>query len=102
MRIFVSYRREDTSGHAGRLADALASRYGREHVYLDVDTIPLGSTFAQEIARAVTSSDVLIALIGRGWLDASGPGGGRRLDDSDDYVRREIETALAGGIVVVP
>jgi hypothetical protein len=102
MRIFVSYRREDTSGHAGRLADALASRYGREHVYLDVDTIPLGSTFAHEIARAVTSSDVLIALIGRGWLDASGPGGGRRLDDSDDYVRREIETALAGGVVVVP
>jgi hypothetical protein len=102
MRIFVSYRREDTSGHAGRLADALASRYGREQVYLDVDTIPLGSTFAHEIAGAVTSCDVVIALIGRGWLDAAGPGGGRRLDHSDDYVRREIETALAGGVVVVP
>jgi hypothetical protein len=102
MRIFVSYRREDTSGHAGRLADALASRYGRDHVFIDVDTLRLGSPFADEIARAVTSCDVLIALIGRGWLVAAGPGGGRRLDDPGDYVRLEIETALAAGVVVVP
>jgi TIR domain-containing protein len=102
MRIFVSYRREDTSGHAGRLADALASRYGRDHVFIDVDTLRLGSPFADEIARAVSSCDVVIALIGRGWLVAAGPGGGRRLDDPGDYVRLEIETALAAGVVVVP
>lgn len=63
MRIFVSYRRGDTGGHAGRLADALASRYGRHHVFIDVDAIRLGSPFEDAIVRAVASCDVLVALI---------------------------------------
>lgn len=102
LRIFLSYRRDDAGGHAGRLYDLLAARYGDEHVFMDVDAIPLGTDFAAAIGRAVASCDVLIALIGRDWLGAADPAGRRRLDDPGDYVRIEIESALAADVVVVP
>ena len=102
LRVFLSYRREDASGHAGRLYDLLAARYGTERVFMDIDAIPLGSEFAETINRAVASCDVLIALIGRDWLEAKDADGHRRLDDPDDFVRREIESALGQGVVVVP
>jgi len=69
---------------------------------MDIDAIPLGSEFGQTISRAVASCDFLIALIGRGWLQAADSDGHRRLDDPDDFVRREIESALAHDVVVVP
>jgi hypothetical protein len=98
----LSYRRDDASGHAGRLYDLLAARYGAEHVFMDIDAIPLGSEFGEAINRAVASCDVLIALIGRSWLEATDSAGQRRLDDPDDLVRREIESALAQDVRVVP
>lgn len=102
LRVFLSYRRDDASGHAGRLYDLLAARYGAERVFMDVDAVPVGSDFDAAISRAMASCDVLIALIGRGWLQATDAGGRRRLDDPDDFVRREIESALTEGVVVVP
>jgi hypothetical protein len=102
VRIFLSYRRDDASGHAGRLYDLLANRYGAEHVFMDVDAIPLGSDFAATIKRAVAACDVLIAVIGRDWLRATDADGRRRLDDPHDYVRLEIESALERGVAVVP
>jgi TIR domain len=102
LRVFLSYRREDASGHAGRLYDLLAARYGHEHVFMDIDAIPLGSQFGETINRAVASCDVVIALIGRSWLSASAADGRRRLDDPDDFVRRELESALTEDVVLVP
>jgi hypothetical protein len=97
----VSYRRGD-SGHAGRLYDALSSRFGADNVFMDVDTIDPGADFAEVINRAVTSCDVVIALIGRGWLTANDIEGRRRLEDPDDFVRLELESGLAHDIVVIP
>ncbi len=102
MKIFLSYRREDTSGHAGRLYDLLARRYGAEQIFMDIDAIPVGSEFAKEIHRAVASCDVFIALIGPRWAQVTGPDGSRRLDDEDDYLRQEVESALASDVRVVP
>jgi hypothetical protein len=65
MRIFLSYRRDDASGHAGRLYDALSARFGAENVFMDIDTIDLGADFVQVITEAVASCDVLIALLGQ-------------------------------------
>ena len=93
-RIFISYRRADTSNQAGWLADRLAGHFGRSQVVRDVDSIQLGNDFADVIAAAVTSCDVLLALIGHQWL-AAAPGG-------DDYVRVEIESALTRGVQVIP
>jgi len=102
LRVFVSYRREDTSGHAGRLYDALAARFEPENVFIDVDTIAPGSDFAESIDRAVTSCDVVIALIGRAWITAADAQGRPRLDQPDDFVRLELESALSHDIVVIP
>jgi hypothetical protein len=100
--IFISYRREDTAGHAGRLFDRLAERFGREEVFMDVDTIQPGQTFARAIAERVDSSLALVALIGDQWLNIKDKEGRRRLDNPDDFVRREIRAALDRGITLIP
>ena len=97
--IFVSYRRDDSSGHAGRLADRLVEHFGRNRIFVDVDTIEPGEDFVAVIENAVGSCDILIAVIGRNWLSASGSG---RLDNPNNFVRLEIATALRRDIRVIP
>jgi hypothetical protein len=100
-RIFISYRRQETAYAAGWLYDRLAGRYGKDQVFKDVDSIELGDDFVDVLTRAVASCDVLLALIGDEWLTVTDKEG-RRLDDPSDFVRLEIETALARKIRVVP
>lgn len=99
--IFISYRREDTSGYAGRLFDSLAKHFGKQ-VFMDIDTIEPGVDFVQVIEQAVSSCDVLIALVGRQWLTVADTTGHRRLDNPEDFVHIEITTALNRNIRVIP
>jgi hypothetical protein len=101
-RIFISYRREGTAYSAGWLYDRLAEHFGAGQVFKDVDSIELGDDFVEVITRAVSRCDVLLALIGEEWLTAATPSGDRRLDDPEDFVRLEIEAALARRIRVIP
>ena len=101
-KIFISYRRDDTGGHAGRLYDRLVQHFGRENVFIDVDTIGPGVDFVEAVNHAVAACDRLIAVIGRDWLTAPGARGSWRLDDPEDLVRLEIATALQQGIRVIP
>src|SRR5215470_6841136 len=100
--IFISYRREDTAGNAGRIYDRLVDRFGRERVYRDVDSGQPGEDFVEAIRSRVEGSDVLLALIGPNWLKATDESGGWRLASEDDLVRVEIATALERGIRVIP
>ena len=100
--IFVSYRRHESKDFAGRLYDRLADRFGEGQVFMDVDTIEPGVDFAEEIARAVAACQVLLAIIGPGWLTVTDKRGQRRLDDPDDLVRLEIGAALAREVRVIP
>ena len=97
--IFISYRRSDSQGVTGRIHDRLRSEF--ENVYVDVDSIGFGEDFFVAIEEALGLSDVLLAVIGMNWLDAS-DARGRRIDNPDDLVRHEIRTALAKGIRVIP
>jgi TIR domain len=101
-RVFISYRRRETSGLAGRLYDRLAVRFGDDQVFMDVDAIALGVDFAEVITQAVSTCEVLLAVIGPGWLTATDEDGRRRLDDPDDLVRLEITAALDRNIRVIP
>ncbi len=101
-RILLSYRRDDSSGHAGRLYDRLSQHFGRDNLFMDVDTIALGLDFVEAIQDAVGSCDVLLAVIGRQWLTSTDSQGHRRLDNPEDFVRLEITTALERGIRVIP
>jgi TIR domain/NACHT domain len=100
-RIFLSYRREDAAYPAGWLFDRLADRYGAGQVFKDVDSIELGDNFVEVITSAVSSCDVLLALIGPQWLAVADGHGQRRLDSPDDFVRLEIQVALTRSKVLV-
>jgi len=102
VKIFISYRRDDTGGRAGRLSDQLTARFGGRDVFQDVRTVLPGHDFTVQVQQAIEGSAVVLVLIGPHWLRTA-PGDERtRLDDPDDYVRREISTALATGAAVVP
>jgi hypothetical protein len=104
-KIFLSYRREDSADVTGRIFDHLERRFGREHLFLDVDSIPYGDDFRRRINDALNHTGVLLAIIGDAWLTASDPANStfaRRLDDPNDYVGVEISEALRRGITVFP
>ena len=102
VKIFISYRRDDTNGIVGRIDDRLVNEFGRKNVFKDVDSIPLGSDFRHILGEAVSQCDVLLAVIGKGWLGATDRAGKRRLEAKNDFVRVEVEAALERGIPVIP
>jgi hypothetical protein len=99
--IFISYRRTDSADITGRIYDRLIDRFGKEHVYKDVDSVPLGVDFRKHVGDLVQRCDAVIAIIGGQWVTVQS-GDARRLDDPRDLVRIEIASALARGIPVVP
>jgi hypothetical protein len=100
--VFISYRRDDSAGHAGRLYDHLKRAFGADGVFMDLDDIGRGDTFADTLTAKLRESDVLIAVVGRRWLTLTDTAGQRRLDHPDDWVREEIRTALNAGHLVIP
>src|SRR5665213_112765 len=102
-RIFISYRREESKYQARMIYQAFSKLRPTSEVFMDVDTIPLGVNFAEVIGGWVQKCDVLLALVGAGWLESKDPKTGfRRLDNPNDFVRIEVSEALNRGIPVVP
>ncbi|MGH2826515.1 MAG: DPP IV N-terminal domain-containing protein [Actinomycetota bacterium] len=101
--VFVSYRRSDAPGYAGRLYDHLKPAFGHEHVFMDIDTLEFGKDFSVSITRALDDCHALLAVIGPSWLDVRNEKGNRRLDDPRDFVRKEILAALIrDDVLVIP
>lgn len=100
--IFISYRRDETAGYAGRLADRLNEHFGEHEVFWDIDSIEPGLDFVEAIQRTVDSSEVLIVVIGRNWTTTTDVAGRQRLQNPNDYVRMEIAAALRRNIRVIP
>ena len=87
--VFVSYRRGDSEGQARALSLELVRLLGKDSVFMDVDSIALGRDFRQVLQERLGSCDVLLALIGPGWLDAKDASGTRRLENSTDLCVRK-------------
>lgn len=100
--IFISYRRSDSAGEAGRLSDDLSARFGSHAVFMDVDAIQPGIDFRKAIRENVGGCSLLLVVMGAEWIGAKSNDGTRRLDSENDYVRLEIATALKREIPVVP
>ncbi|MFM1815240.1 MAG: hypothetical protein RLZ98_1935, partial [Pseudomonadota bacterium] len=98
-KIFISYRRDDEPAFAARVRDGLAQKFGRGSVFMDVDELLAGQRFDEELAKALSQCDVLIAIIGPRWMDLLTE---RAAAGERDYVREEIAEALRRKIVVVP
>jgi hypothetical protein len=101
--VFLSYRRSDTSGHAGRICDDLERHFNAPLVFRDIDAIGAGTDFVQALEQAIAAATVVVVLIGETWLSRVADDGLRRLDDPADHVRREVAMALQdAGSTVVP
>ncbi len=96
--IYVSYRRTD-GDYAGRLHDQIADYFGRERVLIDIGGIEPGADWAEKLRQLVESASAVLAVIGPHWADLDGR---RRLNDSSDFVRHELATALGCSTPVVP
>jgi hypothetical protein len=101
-RVFISYRRDESAGYAGRIADSFEEYFGEDKVFRDIDSLEPGLDFSEAIERALESSEVLLAVIGKHWLTATDAAGQRRLENPHDFVRVEIATALKRNIRVIP
>ena len=100
-RVFISYRRDDAAGYAGRLEEALERRLGHGSVFRDVQDIPPGADFADLIQERLAGARTVIVLIGPRWAGGQTPGQ-RRIDDERDFVRLEVQAALESGAGIVP
>lgn len=100
--IFISYRRADSHETTTRLASALESRFGGDMVFRDEDAIEAGTDFSRAILDAVRAASAVLVVIGPEWLEARSDAGKRRLEQPDDFVRLELETAFAWAAPVVP
>ena len=100
-QIFISYRRDDSAGYARAVYDELARHFGAERVFIDVDDIPAGQSFADVIRQAVGGSEVLLVLMGKRWLGER-DGAPPRIADTGDFVALEVATGLARGMSVIP
>ncbi len=101
MKIFLSYRRDDTGDLTGRFFDHLSERYGARHVFRDVDSIPYGVDFRESISNEVSTCDVFVAVVGPDYLRISDAAGRPRLENPDDFVRIEAELASKYGIPIL-
>ena len=100
--IFISYRRDDSEGEAGRLYDDLIRVFGPDAVFMDVSDIHPGKDFRTAIDDSVAQCTVLLAVIGPRWTTIQDASGARRIEQPNDFVRLEIASALAKGIDVIP
>lgn len=101
-RVFISYRRADSADTVARMHDVLATVFGPESVFRDLDAIGAGIPFDIAVAEAVRRCHVCLAVIGPGWLHARDGGGRARLHLPDDPVHLELATALAHQVAVLP
>jgi TIR domain len=100
--IFISYRRDDSEGEAGRLFDDLVREFGSKNVFMDVTGIRPGVDFVKAIEANVADCGILLAIIGPTWATIAGADGVRRLDDPNDFVALEIASALKREVPVIP
>jgi hypothetical protein len=101
-KIFINYRREDTAGFAQALFGRLEQSFSAKSLFMDVDSIGAGQDFVRAIEEQVGECDAMLVLIGPKWLNVTDETGGRRLENPQDFVRIEVDSALRFGKRVIP
>jgi len=99
---FISYRREDSQAEATALARLLQQEFGDREVFLDHSSIDFGGPWPKEIDEALSRSKTVLVVIGPKWLGSLDQWQRRRIDNEEDWVRREIVRALNDNKTVVP
>jgi hypothetical protein len=63
--VFISYRRMDSPGHAGKIYDFLCATYPRDQIFLDTGDLKPGDSWSSQLHAALLDSLVLLCVIGR-------------------------------------
>jgi hypothetical protein len=100
--VFINYRSEDSHSYGAMLYQELRRQFGEDRVFLDCESIPAGADFVAELLSRVRSAPVLLAVIGPRWLTATDNAGRRRIDNPNDWIRRELAEAFTAGVTVIP
>src|SRR3954462_6011966 len=79
--IFINYRRGDDPGFTQALFGRLEQSFAADQLFMDVDNIPPGMDFVEVLESEVARCDVMLSIIGKGWIDAANELGERRLDN---------------------
>lgn len=100
-KIFLSYRKEDSASETELIHENLEKA---GHIsFKDDTTISLGDIWPISIENSLKEADVVIAVIGPQWLTSAFPNSGlRRLDDINDWVRKELQMALNWNKKIIP
>jgi formylglycine-generating enzyme required for sulfatase activity len=106
MKIFISYRRQDSGRDVGRIRDRLKLEFGEHSVFRDLVDIPAGEDFRNVLERETNGCDVMLVVIGTLWASITDIHGNKRLFNPEDYTRIEVETGLKrlveSKIIVIP
>jgi hypothetical protein len=100
--IFISYRVKDTQIATGRLVDTLKLQFDESQIFMDIDKIEPGLDFTQVIGKYLNSSEVMLVIIGPDWRAYNAEKQSYRINESTDWVRKEIASALERDIRVIP
>ena len=95
-QIFISYRRNDSAAMCDRIYESTKAYFGREAVFRDIDSIPLGVNFKSYLEGIIPRCTLVLVVIGKQWMD------GNRTSDPNDFVRLEVEAALAHRVPIIP
>lgn len=101
-RVFICYRRDDSSYATSYIYDKLESMLGAGVIFKDVDSIPYGTDFRTHVQQKLSNCQVCLIVIGRSWLTVVDKNGNQRLFEETDPVRTEIETVLGRQMLVIP
>lgn len=101
--VFINYRRSDAAGMAGQLFDRLEQAFSDDQLFFDVDNIPPGKDFVAYLNDKVGACDVLLAVVGPNWQSQLDKQEYKETgEQTEDFVRIEIEAALSQGKTVIP
>lgn len=100
--LFVSYRRDDAAAEASLIARFAKERIGEDSVFFDTSSISPGETWPVKLREKIQNANIVVAVIGPQWVRIADQWGKRRLDDPNDWVRKEIETAISSGVKLLP
>jgi hypothetical protein len=99
-KAFVSFRGGDAEEAAMLIDRCLCRLFGTDRVFRSGRPGRRGALFPPTLAAEAADCAVMVVVIGGRWL--AWHAGTRRIDDPEDWVRREIEVALDNDRPVVP
>ena len=95
--LFLSYRREDSAGYAGRLCEHLSKVFGPEHVFMDIQDIAPGQDFPLAIEKTIAACQAVVVVIGPRWAANL-----KQRVGGEDFVHYEVSVALRRNLTVIP